>query len=153
MSASVQPRPVLPRPAMVVAGMVLAVIVAGAGVARWTGSVAGVPPRSEPVVARDLRFLDQADGTISVVDADSGRAVASIARGQDSFLRALMRGLAMRRYRAGLDATVPFRLIAWKDGRLTLLDPSDSTSLELEAFGATNEHVFARLLPIGEIVR
>ncbi len=41
---------------------------------------------------------------------------------------------------------MPFRLIAWSDGRLTLDDLATKRHIELEAFGPTNERVFAEFL-------
>ena len=46
----------------------------------------------------------------------------------------------------GLGPEVPFRLIAWADGRFTLEDPATSRVLDLSAFGPMNTAVFGRLL-------
>jgi putative photosynthetic complex assembly protein len=60
-----------------------------------------------------------------------------------------MRGLVGDRERqAGREAPdVPFRIVSWADGRLSLQDPLTGRDLELEAFGITNEASFAALLP------
>ena len=59
-----------------------------------------------------------------------------------------MRGLARQRLRQDADRDVPFRLTGWADGRLTLEDPTTGRRIEMEAFGITNEEVFAHLLTI-----
>ena len=112
-----------------------------------------VPLGGTVVATRNLHFVDRADLGVDVIDADRNVRVTTVT-GQAGFLRATMRGLASARLRAGLTADQPFRLTAWKDGRLTLDDPANGRHVELEAFGATNEQSFADLLgpeaaPIG----
>jgi putative photosynthetic complex assembly protein len=110
---------------------------------------AQVPADGVVVAARNLHFVDRADLGVDVIDADRALHVATVT-GQAGFLRGTMRGLASARLRAGLTADAPFRLTAWKDGRLTLDDPTDGRHVELEAFGATNEQAFADLLAAPE---
>lgn len=69
-----------------------------------------------------------------------------IAPETNGFLRATMRGLARQRLRQDADREVPFRLTGWTDGRLTMEDPTTGRKVEMEAFGLTNEAVFANLL-------
>ena len=63
-----------------------------------------------------------------------------------------MRGLASERKHEDIGDAVPFRLTEWADGRLTLEDPTTHRTIELEAFGRTNEEVFARMLPTSDQV-
>ncbi len=137
--------PTLPRGVLLgVAGLLTALVI-GAGVARYTGTTTDIPV-STPVAERDLRFEDQLDGGIAVVDARNERLVATLT-GQNGFLRATLRGLAQQRKRVDTDERTPFRLTAWADGRLTLDDPVTGRHLELEAFGSDNAVVFAQFLP------
>jgi putative photosynthetic complex assembly protein len=103
---------------------------------------------SVAVAMRNLLFVDRDDGGVGILDADNGSTVAVIPAGQENFVRATMRGLARQRYREGVSAQVPFRLTAWKDDRLSLVDLGTGRTLELESFGPTNEANFARLLPL-----
>ena len=112
---------------------------------RLTGPVSNLPS-SRPVAVRDLRFEDRPDGAVAIYDARDNQPV-EVLEGQNGFLRATMRGLAQVRRRAGGGAEAPFRLTAWRDGRITLDDPQTGRHVELAAFGSTNEAVFARLLP------
>ena len=84
-------------------------------------------------------------------DARNGSVVANLT-GQQGFLRSTVRGLAQQRKRQDNDETTPFRLTAWADDRLTLDDPVTGRHVELEAFGETNEAVFAQLLMAKEAV-
>jgi len=137
--------PALPRGVLLgVAGLLTALVI-GAGLARYNGTTTDIPV-STPVAERDLRFEDQPDGGIAVVDARGERLITTLT-GQNGFLRATLRGLAQQRKRVDTDERTPFRLTAWADGRLTLDDPVTGRHLELEAFGPTNKDVFVQFLP------
>jgi putative photosynthetic complex assembly protein len=105
---------------------------------------------STPVKSMDLRFIDDVDGSVGVINIADGQVVSRIAPGQDNFVRATMRGLARQRARESKGPDVPFRLTAWQDGRLTLVDLATGRAVELESFGATNEADFARMLHLPE---
>jgi putative photosynthetic complex assembly protein len=126
-------------------------LVVAAGVATVAGPyihpVATHAP-SEIVVTRDLRFVDRDDGGVGVINVADGSTVAVIPAGGENFVRATMRGLARQRAREGISAEVPFRLTAWADDRLSLVDLGTHRSVELESFGPTNEANFARFLPL-----
>ena len=81
-----------------------------------------------------------------IYDAGS-KTPFEIVEGENGFLRGTLRGLARSRRMAGLDNSIPFHLAAWPDGRLTLDDAATGNRIELEAFGHTNEAVFAHMLP------
>ncbi len=139
------PRPTFPRPALFMAGGVIAFSILLAVYGRIAGPV-GVPPPSTPVITRNLLFRDQGDGGVKVIDAATGRTVEIFPPGSNGFLRATMRGLARNRELQHVGGESPFRLVAWADRRLTLEDPATGRTIELEAFGHTNEAVFASLL-------
>lgn len=102
------------------------------------------------VAARDLRFEDQADGGIAVLDAATGARAGTVAPGEGGFVRGVMRGFARTRVRRGVDARLPFRLTASSGGRLVMADPATGAVAELEGFGMTNAASFARFLPARE---
>jgi putative photosynthetic complex assembly protein len=135
-----------PRPILAVAGTVVALSIATAAVGRLTGA-ANSAPAGVPVMTRALVFRDQPDGGVSVFDAaHSTTPIAVIAPESNGFLRATMRGLARQRLRQDAGRDIPFRLSGYADGRLILEDPTTGRRVEMEAFGITNEEVFARLL-------
>jgi len=99
------------------------------------------------VQARDLRFLDSADGSVRVVDASGKAPDAVIAPGSNQgFIRGVLRGLARDRRMRHLDDGPPFRLALWRNGRLSLQDRATGRTIELDSFGADNRAAFARLL-------
>jgi putative photosynthetic complex assembly protein len=138
--------PSFPRSALFAAGSAIAFSIALAAVGRMTGA-ANSEPSAEPVIDRQLLFRDMPNGGVAVFDAKDPRApIDTFASETNGFLRATMRGLARQRLRQSEGAETPFRLTEWADGRLTLTDPVTGRRVEMEAFGITNESVFARLL-------
>ena len=130
-------------PAIAVSGMIgLAIVAAVAG--RITNAAAP-PPAAKLVDGRDVRFEDRADGAVMVFDGHS-KTPFDVVTGESGFLRGTLRGLARTRKSEGIDSSAPFHLSAWNDNRLTLDDPATGRHVELEAFGPTNEAVFARLM-------
>jgi putative photosynthetic complex assembly protein len=125
---------------------VIALSIMTAAIGRMTGA-ANSAPTSTVVASRDLLFRDQPNGGVAVYDANEPAApIDMVAPETNGFLRATMRGLARQRLRQDADREVPFRLTGWADGRLTLTDPTTGRTVEMEAFGITNEEVFAHLL-------
>jgi putative photosynthetic complex assembly protein len=145
MSAAFENTP-LPRSILIGAGVMIACVFAGAALTRSTGIGATRLEESPAVSVIELRFIDRADGSLIVEDARGGRALATVAPGQDNFLRGTMRGLARERRRSGIGFEPPFVLSSRADGRLTLEDPTTRRHVDLEAFGATNAAAFARFL-------
>ncbi len=135
-----------PRGALLAAAAILASSIAVAAIGRMTG-VANSTPTAAMVTSRALLFEDRPNGAVAVFDADHpSMPISIIAPDTNGFLRATMRGLARQRLRQDASETTPFRLTEWADGRLTLEDPTTGRKVEMEAFGLTNEEVFARLL-------
>lgn len=143
MSAEPFPRSIL---ALAGGAIVLSIVTAAAG--RLTGA-ANSAPTSQLVVARELLFRDEPNGSVGVFDAANvSRPIDVIQPETNGFLRATMRGLARQRLREDANKEIPFRLTGWADGRLTLEDPTTGRRVEMEAFGISNEKVFAKLLTL-----
>ena len=137
-----------PRFALVFAGGAIALSLVTAAVGRLTGA-ADSSPTSPVFASRELLFHDQANGAVAVYDARNPAApIETFAPETNGFLRATMRGLARQRLRQDASRDVPFRLTGWADGRLTLEDPTTGRKVEMEAFGISNEAVFAHLLTV-----
>ncbi|WP_428541760.1 photosynthetic complex assembly protein PuhC [Rhodopila sp.] len=135
-----------PRPILFVAGAVILLSIVTAAVGRLTGA-ANSTPTAPAVASRELLFRDQPNGAVAVYDARNTKVpIEMIAPATNGFLRATVRGLAQQRLRQDASVSVPFRLTEWADGRLTLADPTTGRAVEMEAFGITNESVFAELL-------
>ncbi|MFS0737751.1 photosynthetic complex assembly protein PuhC [Sphingomonas sp. 1P06PA] len=146
-----------PRGALMLAGALVVISLLAVSAARLTGQPLTASPtalraetRVAPVASRDLRFLDQADGSVRILDVADGRPVGGVAAGSESgFIRGVMRGLARERRMHGFDAQPAFRLTLWADGELSLHDLATGRTIELGAFGATNRAAFMALLPKG----
>lgn len=105
---------------------------------------------TENIVAsqvRLLRFVDQPDGAIEVIDAVSEQPVQRFS-GEQGFLRGTLRALVRERKLRGMAivSEQPFELIAHDGGRLTLRDPATGSSIALESFGSSNVAVFTHLM-------
>ena len=145
MSESAQP-PVFPRAVLLGAAALLMFTIGLAGAARISHSNHVVMPPTHAVASRDLSFKDLADGGVEISDATSGKHITTVVPTTGGFLRGIMRGLVRDHHRYDNATGYPFRLTQWADGRLSIEDPSTHERFELEAFGSTNEAVFARLL-------
>lgn len=134
----------VPRPALLAMGaLVLFALLA----TTWV-RLSGVDIRApDAAVAQEraLRFEDRPDGSIAVLDPQTGSTIDTVT-GQAGFVRGTLRGLARERKRMGLGAEQPFVLMGRADGRLTLKDPATGRVIDLESFGPVNAGVFARML-------
>ncbi len=110
-------------------------------------------PVATPVASRDLLFHDRDDGAVAVYDAARPDTPIVVAVGQNGFLRGTLRGLARERRMEDIGSQKPFRVTQWNDGRFTLDDTATGRHIELAAFGATNEQVFADFLTAGKTAR
>lgn len=102
--------------------------------------------KTAPAAERFLRFSDQPDGNVLITDARTGAYVDSIGREDGGFVRGVMRGLARERRQHRIGSEPPFRLTQWRNGALSLTDPTTGRIIELDGFGHTNRASFARLL-------
>ena len=139
--------PIAPR-VPVIAGFV--VMLASVGLAATGRHFAGgepTAPNGVPVAQRMLVFADMPDHGVGVYEG--GKKVTEF-NGEQGFLRGVLRGLNRTRKVHELPGDAPFTLAAYADGRLLLADPTTGVTLDLAAFGPTNEEVFARLLPVAE---
>ena len=137
----------LSRPLAVIA-LLLGCMVLIALAAR-SGPHGGAPPPARPVRTADLLMQDNPDGSVTVTQAGTGRAVTTLEPKTNAFVRVLLTGLVRERRREGEGShAVPFHLTRWSDGRLTVDDTATGRLIELEAFGRTNEAAFARLLEL-----
>jgi putative photosynthetic complex assembly protein len=143
-----------PRFALVIAGSLVGAVLLATTVARVVGMQPTASPVAEraaanvaPIKARELRFVDQPDGSLSVLDAATGKTAGGVAVGATSgFIRGVMRGLARDRHKSGINTEPPFRLTLWANGQLSLTDPTTNRVIELSGFGDTNRAAFMALL-------
>lgn len=103
----------------------------------------------QETVSRSIKFYDEADGTVRVEDGASGEELGRFVPGTGGFIRSTARSLVYQRRVRQIGAEVPFQLIEWDNGELTLLDPTTGKTVELASFGKDNRKVFADMLPKG----
>ena len=97
---------------------------------------------------RSLFFFDEADGTVRVEDASNGTELGRFGPGTGGFVRTTVRALVYQRRIKGFGREVPFELIEWDNGMLTLLDPTTGEGVELHSFGDGNRQTFANFLKV-----
>jgi putative photosynthetic complex assembly protein len=109
-------------------------------------TVSAPKDRSNALASRDVRFEDQADGSIRVIDARLGSQIELVAPASNGFLRGALRGLVRERKRQGIGIETPFTVAILADGRLLIHDNATGHEIDLASFGSTNAAVFSRLL-------
>jgi putative photosynthetic complex assembly protein len=145
--------PTVPRGALIGVAILLA------GTLMFTGAVSyGLIPHSANPEAsraaahvgiaqqRALLVADQADGSVAIRDAATGRIVTIVPYGEQGFVRATLRRLARAREARGLGAATPFTLRRWDNGALSLHDPATGSNAEIYGFGGDHVRAFASML-------
>jgi putative photosynthetic complex assembly protein len=140
-----------PRGALIAAAVLVGFsLTATAAVRLMRINAPAAPPAvlsQAPARSIAVRFVDEADGSVSVREGRTNAMVLSLPPGSDGFIRSVMRGLAHERKRRGIGPAQPFLVSQWGDGRLALQDTATGRFIDLNAFGDTNRDAFARLLP------
>lgn len=138
-----------PKGALIAVGAMLAVTLAGTAAVRLAKVSAPSAPIAPPaaVAAVDLRFADQADGSIRVSDARTSALVSTLAPDTNGFVRGVLRGMARDRMSRHIGQAPPFRLSRDGRGSLWLQDTATGRLIDLEAFGSGNREAFAGFLP------
>lgn len=140
----------VPRGPLIGAAVLVGLTMAAVATLRISGTDLGSRSAAPVVAERELRFEDEPDGSVRVLDARADAAAAPlriIEAGSNGFLRGALRALVRTRKLAGLGPQTPFRLVAHADGRLTLEDPATHERVDLESFGPMHAAAFAQLLP------
>jgi hypothetical protein len=151
MNAALMPAPKAPRtndtfPQWVLycAGGIIAFALISVGLVRITGN--GPDQRiAATTVERSLRFEDLPDHGVLVSDGATGEKL-TVLYGEQGFVRGVLRALSRERHSRGLGSKPPFNLVAYVDGRVTLMDPATGERVDLASFGPTNTAEFARFL-------
>lgn len=145
--------PTVPKGALIGVACLLAFTMSVAGATR----LGLIPHSANPDASRAaqnvgvaqermLRFADQADGSVLISDAKSGKAVSVIGFGKGGFVRATMHRLAKARKAVGIGSQPPFRLVRWENGALSLIDPETGKQAEIYGFGRDHVRAFADML-------
>jgi putative photosynthetic complex assembly protein len=142
-----------PRLLLAGAAALLVFAFVASGTARMTDIGTVHMPPAAPVETLLLRFVDQTDGGVGIIDAKDGARIFTVAPGTNGFIRATLRGLTRERIREDVGEVPPFRLTHWSDGTLSLEDATIGRRISLDAFGPTNAEAFAQLFAARSGVR
>lgn len=96
---------------------------------------------------RLLSFNDADNGSVEVWDATNQQLLHTIASGEGSFVRGILRSLTRERRLRGISSDAPFALRTDKQQHLLLEDTATGTTLILNAYGPNNVASFAHYLP------
>lgn len=102
-------------------------------------------PKLQPVASKILKFVDQSDGNLNVIDATNNEVV-DVVYGDRGFIQDIVRKIAAERLSRGLDISAPVELSSYMDGRVILADPISKLTIHLESFGKMNAEAFGAFL-------
>ena len=150
-------RAAIPRPILIGAGCMMVTAMVFASVSKRLPAGTERPAWAPaPIVddaafeSRDLRFEDQADGSVLVLDAVQNEPIATFAPETNGFARIVLRGMAKERLSMGGDESQAFRLRRTDEGGLALGDPASGREIHLTAFGEASVAAFEYLMTAGE---
>jgi putative photosynthetic complex assembly protein len=141
----------VPKPALIMAAVLIAITFALALSARLFGFGAFAEPTATALITRSLTFTDAADGGIYVHDAETKQLATTLAPNSSGFVRGSLRALTRKRRLAHIGAEVPFELTRYEDGRLVLSDPLTNAIVSITSFGPTQVAAFDSLLTVGRM--
>jgi putative photosynthetic complex assembly protein len=139
-----------PTIALYAAAGIIVITIVAAAVGRYNtvNNPAQTTSIQEPVQYYvDLQFSDEADGSVLVKNSANQAVILKIGRGEDAFIRAVLRGFVRDRNVRKLSHKTPFRLYRLVDTRLVIEDLATNKRVNLRAFGPTQQAAFERLLP------
>tara|TARA_R110002020_G_scaffold36134_30_gene108739 strand:+ start:1262 stop:1768 length:507 start_codon:yes stop_codon:yes gene_type:complete len=100
----------------------------------------------QPVAIRDIVIDGAHDTKITITDAQTGEVIKILLPEESGFIRGSLRALSRMRLVAEQPATLPYRLIEWENGSVSLSDTATGERLYLNAFGPDNAAAYAELL-------
>jgi len=98
---------------------------------------------------RSIQFHDSENGDVWVSDAVTGAELGRFPQGQGGFVRATARAMTHNRIQHGMGSAIPFELIAWDNGALTLRDTQTGRAVELASFGSKTHEIYQEMLVKG----
>lgn len=111
-----------------------------------TGIGTMVDVYGQPAAIRDIVITGAHDTEITITDAQTGELIRQLAPTEGGFVRGSLRALTRMRFVAELPETLPYRLIEWENGSVSLSDTATGERLYLNAFGPDNAAAYAEML-------
>ncbi|MDZ7904465.1 MAG: photosynthetic complex assembly protein PuhC [Cypionkella sp.] len=149
MTSEPRPRPsqdkdMIPKPLLIAMLALVLASVAVVGFAALTGRApVGVPKAAAIVSERSIILQGGGAQAVTVLDA-GGTLLMDLPHG--GFITVIQNGLERARLTAGIDKSLPVRVVEYANGRLTVLDDYTGWSAELGAFGSDNRAAFERVM-------
>lgn len=88
-----------------------------------------------PLDMRDIVFLEHADGTVAVADASSGQVITRLTQADGGFARGALPAFKRMRLVEEADQGLPYRIIRWDSGAVSVSDTATGERIYLNAFG------------------
>ena len=137
-------RDMIPKPLLLaMLGLVVASLVIVGSAAISGRAHVGVPKAAIILAERSVILQGGGAQAVTVLDP-SGAVMMDLPHG--GFITVIQNGLERARTTAGLDQSLPVRIIKYDNGRLAVLDDASGWSAELGAFGSDNRAAFERLM-------
>jgi putative photosynthetic complex assembly protein len=114
------------------------------GYSSFTGRAHVGTPKPAAIVAETSIILQGGGAQAVTVLAADGSLLMDLPHG--GFITVIQNGLERARLTAGVDQSLPVRIVKYTNGRLTVLDDYSGWSAELGAFGNDNRAAFERLM-------
>ena len=114
------------------------------GMQTGMGTVLNVYGRPEAI--RDIVITGKHDTEITISDARTGEIITTLAPEEGGFVRGSLRALSRMRLMAETPEGLPYRLIKWENGSVSLSDTATGERIYLNAFGPDNAAAYAQLL-------
>lgn len=101
-------------------------------------------PKSAAILAERTVILKGGGAQAVTVLAQDGSLLMDLPHG--GFITVIQNGLERARTTAGIDQSLPVRIVEYANHRLTVLDDYSGWTAELGAFGSDNRAAFERLM-------
>ena len=137
----------IPRWVLLSIAALIAFAFASVALARITDTPTAPIPLAPVAETVTVSFVDRDDGAVVALRTDTGEIQHVVAPETGGFVRGVLRALVRRRMQNGLGAEAGgFDLNRLSDGNLTLSDPATGETVDLGAFGPTNQAAFAAIM-------
>ena len=137
-------RDMIPKPLLLA---ILALVVASlaiVGAAAISGRAHVGVPKVATIQAERSLILQGGGAQAVTVLATDGSVMMDLPHG--GFITVIQNGLERARTTAGIDQSLPVRIVKYDNGRLAVVDDASGWSAELGAFGSDNRAAFERLM-------
>ncbi len=100
-----------------------------------------------PIADRSISFRNEANGAVTVLDADTQEEITQFGVGEGTFVRMSVRSMSLNRKSKRVSYNLPYRLVRTEAGKLSIVDPETGHFIKLNAFGSIALSSFSKILP------